>query len=159
MTIHDFDMARFLAQSEIVEMCAFGSCLLSDVFKKYEDIDTACIQLKFANSCLGIIDNSRRAVYGYDQRVEVFGSEGSLSVNHLKENNVEIYLHNALYHAPLQNFFLNRYEKAFVEEVKAFFKSVATNARTEVDGHDGLQALKCAIAAKKSHLNGQIVKL
>ena len=159
MSIHDFDMARFLMGSEVTEVYAEGSVLIHSDFAECNDVDTAVIQLRFASGALGVINNSRQAVYGYDQRVEVFGSEGTLlthnqrqhAVIHLNKN--ETQLSNPLY------FFLERYEAAYLAEMKAFYEAWYYQQPSPVSGWDGLQALRIAVAAKQSLLTHQPVKI
>ncbi|CEG57078.1 inositol 2-dehydrogenase [Legionella fallonii] len=150
MTIHDFDMARFLTQSEVVEVFATGSVLINPDFEALHDIDTAIIQLRFANGALGVIDNSRQAVYGYDQRIEVFGNEGMLvAANHLKHS-VTRYSNTTTEQANPEYFFLERYQQAFVAELGSFYDAWLHNKPSPVSGKDGLQALRIAHAAKQS---------
>ena len=159
MSIHDFDMARFLASSEVVEVFATGSCLVNSAFAKYNDIDTAMIQLKFANGALGVIDNSRQAVYGYDQRVEVFSNNACLKAKNQTEDNVQHYGRDYLSSSTLKNFFLERYKEAYINQFKTFFNSINNKGPSVVSGFDGLQAVKIAIAAKKSFETKSPVKL
>ena len=159
MAIHDFDMARFLMGSDVTEVYATGSVLINQDFAECNDVDTAVIQLRFANGALGVIDNSRKAVYGYDQRVEVFGSEGSLlaknqtqhAVTHLNQN--ETQSSNPLY------FFLERYQAAYVAELEAFYDAWLHQKSSPVSGNDGLQALRMATAAKKSLQMNQPIRV
>jgi myo-inositol 2-dehydrogenase/D-chiro-inositol 1-dehydrogenase len=150
MTIHDFDMARYLAQSEVVEVYAMGAVLINPDFEKFNDIDTAIIQLRFANGTLASIDNSRQAIYGYDQRIEVFGSEGMLQANNLLEHSVSCLNANNSTSAKPQYFFLERYQQAFVEEMKAFCEAWLNSMPSPVSGNDALQALRIAKAANQS---------
>lgn len=153
MAIHDFDMARFIMNSEITEVYAAGANLINPDFAEYNDIDTAVIQLRFANGALGVIDNSRQAVYGYDQRVEIFGSEGMLIANHRTENNVTHYQRKQTQSSNPLYFFLERYENAYLTEMRSFYEAWNNLEPSPVNGHDGLQALRIANAAKKSLQN------
>ncbi|KTD75141.1 myo-inositol-2-dehydrogenase [Legionella waltersii] len=150
MTIHDFDMARYLAQSEVVEVYAMGAVLINPEFENLNDIDTAIIQLRFMNGTMATIDNSRQAVYGYDQRIEVFGSEGMLQANNIHEHSVSCLNANNSYSAKPQYFFLERYQQAFVEEIKAFCEAWKNSLPSPVSGNDALQALRIANAANQS---------
>ena len=124
MTIHDFDMARFLCGSEVTEVHAYGAVLVDPEIGKAGDIDTAVISLKFANGALGIIENSRKAVYGYDQRVEVFGAKGTaLADNNTPTSMVVINESGTIRDKPLY-FFLERYKNAFVAEMQAFVDAI-----------------------------------
>ncbi|HAU1150393.1 TPA: inositol 2-dehydrogenase [Legionella pneumophila] len=150
MSIHDFDMARFLMQSEVVEVYATGAVLINPDFEQFDDVDTAIIQLRFANGAFGVIDNSRQAIYGYDQRVEVFGSGGMLLAENQLEHTVSRYSANATDSAKPQYFFLERYHQAYLTELNAFYSAWNDNQTSPVSGLDGLQALRIAKAAKQS---------
>jgi myo-inositol 2-dehydrogenase/D-chiro-inositol 1-dehydrogenase len=150
MAIHDFDMARYLTGSEVVEVCAKGAVLVDPVFSQMGDIDTAIITLKFANGALGVIDNSRKAVYGYDQRVELFGSEGCVSISNDFENNAEWSTSDGVFRDKPKLFFLERYNDAYIDEMNQFVESLLNNMDVLVSGNDGLQAELIAGAAKKS---------
>lgn len=159
MTIHDFDMARYLAQSEVVEVYASGAVLVNSEFEKFDDIDTAIIQLKFSNGALAAIDNSRQALYGYDQRIEVFGSKGMLQANNQMENSVSCFTEGHTSSAKPQYFFLERYQQAFVAELRAFYDAWISNSSSPVSGYDALQALRIAKAANQSLKTGLPVTL
>lgn len=152
MSIHDFDMARFLTQSEVVEVYATGSVLINPDFEALNDVDTAIIQMRFANGALGVIDNSRQAVYGYDQRIEVFGNEGMLLANNQLKHAVVHYSNNVTEQANPEYFFLERYQQAFRSELNSFYDSWLHNQPSPVSGRDGLQAWRIAQAAKQSLL-------
>ncbi len=159
MTIHDFDMARFLSGSEVTEVHAYGAVLIDPEIGKAGDIDTAVISLKFANGALGIIENSRKAVYGYDQRVEVFGSKGTaLADNNTPTSMVVLNESGTIRDKPLY-FFLERYEKAFVAEMQSFIDAIRDDKPTKVSGNDGLAPVLIAIAAKESLKTGKPVKV
>ncbi len=159
MTIHDFDMARFQAGSEVEEVYAAGAVLVDPEIGKAGDVDTAVITLKFANGALGIIDNSRKAVYGYDQRVEVFGSGGCAATENDTPSQVRLSDGNGVHADKPLYFFLERYRDAFVAEIKAFFKAIAEGNETPVTGHDGLMDLVVGLAAKKSLAEHRPVKI
>lgn len=159
MTIHDFDMARFLMSSEIVEVYASGSVLINPDFETYNDVDTAIVQMRFANGALAVIDNSRQAVYGYDQRVEVFGTTGMLLANNQLENTVKHYSKAGTQEANPLHFFLERYEQAYLAELKSFYDSWLHKKPASVTGEDGLQALRIANAANQSMRTNQPVKI
>ena len=150
MTIHDFDMARFITQSEVVEVYATGSVLINPDFEALHDVDTAIIQMRFANGALGVIDNSRQAVYGYDQRIEVFGNEGMLLANNQLKHSVIHYANAFTEQANPEYFFLERYHQAFRAELRSFYDAWLHNQPSPVSGKDGLQALRIAQAAKQS---------
>ena len=154
MTIHDFDMVRYLSGSEVVEVSTFGACLVNPEIEKAGDVDTCIINLRFANGALGVIDNSRQAVYGYDQRVEVFGSKGMIAAENETANNTTWYTAEGVTKEKPLWFFLERYNDAFIQEEADFVEACLTGKDTPVGSFDGLQPVKIAIAAKKSWLQG-----
>jgi myo-inositol 2-dehydrogenase/D-chiro-inositol 1-dehydrogenase len=159
MTIHDFDMARYLF-GEVDEIYAAGAVLVNPEIGKAGDIDTAMITLKFANGAIGSIDNSRKAVYGYDQRVEAFGSKGSASNINLYPDAVVISNAETVRQASLPlNFFLERYMGSYVRELQEFVTAVQEDRDVPVDGYDGRVPVVMAMAAKKSYLENRPVKL
>ncbi|MHC1787683.1 MAG: inositol 2-dehydrogenase [Christensenellales bacterium] len=150
MTIHDFDMVRYLTGSEVTEVSVFGAGLVNPDIIKEGDVDTCIIMLRFKNGALGVIDNSRQAVYGYDQRIEVFGSKGCITADNEKANNTVLYTADAVTSEKPLWFFLERYNEAFVEEARGFVDACLGGGETLVGAFDGLQPVKIAIAAKKS---------
>ncbi len=154
MTIHDFDMVRYLSGSEVVEVSTFGACLVNPEIAEAGDVDTCIINLRFANGALGVIDNSRQAVYGYDQRVEVFGSKGMIAAENETANNTTWYTAEGVSKEKPLWFFLERYNDAFIQEEADFVEACLTGKDTPVGSFDGLQPVKIAIAAKKSWLEG-----
>lgn len=159
MAIHDFDMARYLANSEVVEVFASGANLIEPYIRTSGDIDTAITTLKFANGALGVIDNSRQAVYGYDQRVEVFGEKGKLICENDRPTSVELSTNQTVYKDKLKNFFMERYADAYHLETRSFIKAILENTPLVCDGNDGFQAELIARAAKQSFEEGIPVKL
>lgn len=150
MMIHDFDMARFLAGSEVEEVSAVGSVLVDPAIGEAGDVDTAVVTLRFANGAIGIIDNSRKAVYGYDQRVEVFGSEGAaLNANDTPSTAV-FYGAEGTMSESCYKVMWDRYTNAFVSEMQAFAEAVSKDLETPVTGMDGLYPVLMAAAAVKS---------
>lgn len=159
MTIHDFDMARFLF-GEVDEIYATGGVMVDSAIGDAGDIDTAIIMLKFANGAIGTIDNSRQAVYGYDQRVEVFGSEGSANNANLYPDAVTISNSETVKRASLPlNFFLERYMASYQLELQAFVDAIANDKPVPVTGIDGRVPVVMALAAKKSLIENRPVKL
>lgn len=156
MTIHDFDMVRYLSGSEVEEVSAFGACLVNPEIGKAGDVDTCIITLKFANGALGVIDNSRQAVYGYDQRIEVFGSKGCITADNETPNNTTLYTKEAVTKEKPLWFFLERYNDAFNVEECAFIDSCLNDKDTVVGAFDGLQPVLIAIAAKESCEKGGV---
>ncbi len=160
MTIHDFDMVRYLSGSEVEEVSTFGACLVDPEIGKAGDVDTCIINLRFRNGALGVIDNSRQAVYGYDQRIEVFGSKGMISAENETPNNTTYYTADGVYREKPLWFFLERYNDAFIQEETEFVKACLEDTETPVGSFDGLQPVRIAIAAKKSwELGGVPVKV
>ncbi|HNP93753.1 MAG TPA: inositol 2-dehydrogenase [Rectinema sp.] len=159
MTIHDFDMARFQAKSEVEEVYAQGAVLIDPEIGKAGDVDTAIIMLKFTNGALGVIDNSRKAVYGYDQRVEVFGSAGAAAAENDTPSQVRLSDTSGVHADKPLYFFLERYKDAYIEEMKAFFKAIKEGTETPVTGQDGLMDLAIGLAAKKSLAEHRPVKI
>ncbi|TXT42637.1 MAG: myo-inositol 2-dehydrogenase, partial [Spirochaetes bacterium] len=159
MTIHDFDMARFQAGSEVTEVYAKGAVLVDPAIGAAGDVDTALITLTFANGALGIIDNSRKAVYGYDQRVEVFGSKGAAVAENDHPSTVKLLNETRVSGDKPLYFFLERYKEAFIAEIRAFMDAVAKDAPVPVSGEDGLADLIVGLAAKKSLAEGRPVKI
>jgi myo-inositol 2-dehydrogenase/D-chiro-inositol 1-dehydrogenase len=156
MTIHDFDMVRYLSGSEVEEVSAVGACLVNPEIGKAGDVDTCIITLKFANGALGVIDNSRQAVYGYDQRIEVFGSKGCITADNETPNNTTLYTADAVTKEKPLWFFLERYNDAFITEECAFVESCLNGTDTVVGAFDGLQPVLIAIAAKESCEKGGV---
>ena len=159
MTIHDFDMARYLLGSEVVELYASANVLVSPVFQKYEDWDTAVVTLKFANGAIGAIDNSRKAVYGYDQRVEVFGSKGMIAIDN-NTPDTHVYLDSEGAHSALPlNFFMDRYTESYRREMEAFVDSIRNKTPVPVTAFDCLMAVTMGIAAGISAKENRPVRL
>ena len=159
MTIHDFDMVRYLSGSDVTEVFAAGTVLTDPAYADYDDVDTAIITLKFENGAIGVIDNCRQAPYGYDQRVEVLCEKGAVQDNNHLINEAYISTADSVESAKPTYFFLERYNDAFVEETKAFVDAVLNDAEIPVGGKDGLEPVRIAIAAKKSLMEGRPVKL
>lgn len=159
MMIHDFDMARFLAGSEVTEVTAYGSVLVDPAIGEAGDVDTAVVMLKFENGAIGVIDNSRKAVYGYDQRVEVFGSNGAAINANDTPNTAVYYGADGTVSGTCYKVMWDRYTGAFVSEMKAFADAVINDHETPVTGMDGLYPVLMAVAAGKSLKEGRPVKI
>ncbi|MXQ55226.1 inositol 2-dehydrogenase [Shimazuella alba] len=159
MSIHDFDMARFLIGSEVVEVYVQGAALIDPVFSKYDDVDTAIISLKFASGALGVIDNSRKAIYGYDQRVEILGSKGSVRIDNDYPNTAQLLTSTGVYQDKPKFFFLERYREAYREELRQFISAILDKQAVPVDGFDALQAEVIAHAAKQSLQEGKPISI
>lgn len=159
MTIHDFDMARFLAGSDVTEVYASATCLVDPAIGEAGDVDTAIINLKFENGALGVIDNSRRAAYGYDQRIEVFGSLGAAMASNDTPTNVTVMNGDGVTTDKPLYFFLERYMQSFRDEMIQFVDAVLSDKPTPTTGTDGLNSILVALAAKKSVKEGRPVKI
>ncbi|MGE4549427.1 MAG: inositol 2-dehydrogenase [Intestinibacillus sp.] len=159
MMIHDFDMIRFLAGSEVTEVYAKGAVLVDPEIGAAGDVDTALVTLTFANGAIGVIDNSRQAVYGYDQRIEVFGSKGAVQDENDIPNTVVISNADCTSYGTAYKVMWDRYTRAFVDEMKAFADAVVNDKETPVTGLDGLYPVLMAAAAQKSLAEGRPVKI
>ena len=159
MMIHDFDMARFLAGDEVEEVYAQGSVLVDPEIGKAGDVDTAVVTLKFKSGTIATIDNSRRAVYGYDQRVEVFGSKVVAFNGNDIPNTAHFADANGTVGGTAYQVMWDRYEQAFVNEMNAFAKAIKEGTETPVTGEDGLYPVEMAAAATKSLKEGRPVKI
>lgn len=151
MTIHDFDMARFLIGSEIEEVYTMAGIMVDPAIGEAGDVDTAVIALRFANGTIGTIDNSRRAVYGYDQRVEVFGSAGMIATGNNYPNTGTLSTANAVSRDLPANFFLDRYTDSYVAELQAFVDAVLEDRPVPVTGADGRVPVVLGLAARQSY--------
>ena len=150
MTIHDFDMARFLAGCDAEEVYAYAANLVDPAIGEAGDIDTAIISMKMKNGALCVIDNCRRASYGYDQRAEVFGSKGMVAVENDSTSNAKIATADGVkYEKPLF-FFLERYMDAYGKEVAAFVNAIENNTEAPLGVEDGLKPVLMGLAAQKS---------
>lgn len=159
MTIHDFDMVRYLSGSDVEEVYANGTCLVNPAIKDEGDIDTAIITMKLTNGALAVIDNSRKADYGYDQRAEVFGSKGQVAVTNDTGSTAVISTNAGVTGEKPLYFFLERYMASFSKEVSLFVQACLNDTAVPVDINDGLQPVLIAKAAKKSLDEGRPVKL
>lgn len=150
MTIHDFDMVRYLTASDVVEVSAYGDALVNPAIKDVGDIDTAIITLKLKNGALAVIDNSRRAAYGYDQRAEVFGSKGQVAVTNDSASTAVVSTEDGVTGEKPLYFFLERYIASFSKEVSLFVQAILNDTDVPVNINDGLQPVLIAKAAQKS---------
>ena len=150
MTIHDFDMIRYLTDKEIVEVYAKGDALINPEIAKAGDIDTAIINLTFEDGSMAVIDNCRKAVYGYDQRVEVFGSKGMVQSKNKFDKYTLTYSENGVTSALPQHFFLERYADAYKKEINHFIDCIRHKKTPDVSGFDGLMSLVLGLCAKES---------
>jgi myo-inositol 2-dehydrogenase/D-chiro-inositol 1-dehydrogenase len=159
MTIHDFDMARYLAGKEVTEIYAGGGARIDPEIGKVGDLDTVLIMLKFEDGTLGTIDNSEKATYGYDQRVEVFGSKGAVHINNNYPNAAIISDGASIRHDLPLYFFVERYTESYIAEVQAFAQAVLYDTPTQVTGLDGRAPVLMGLAAKLSIDENRPVKI
>ncbi|EKT55668.1 inositol 2-dehydrogenase [Providencia sneebia] len=159
MTIHDFDMARFMIGEEPCSVFAQGSNVVDPAIGQAGDIDTAFIILKFPSGAMATISNSRRSGYGYDQRIELHGEKGLLTAGNIKENSVELLSEVGCLSAKPEYFFLQRYNEAYKAEWEHFVDILAGRATSETTGTDGELALYLADKALESLKTGKEVKL
>lgn len=159
MTIHDFDMARFLLKEEPLFVSAHASVLVDKTIGELGDFDSASIILETASGRQCLISNSRRATYGYDQRIEVHGSEGMVAAENQRPVSIEIANKDGYTRPPLHDFFMTRYLDAYANEIAAFIEAVTSGKPVSPSGEDGLIALMIADAARESVKSRQAVRL
>jgi len=159
MTIHDFDMARWLLGEEPVEVSAAASVLVDGMFKAYDDVDSAFVTLRTAKGRLCVISNSRRAAYGYDQRIEVHCSKGMVCAGNERDDLVEVWDGGGLHGSKVKNFFLERYMAAYRRELDHFLDVIEKGTQPLVSAADGVRALELADAALTSLREGRTVKI
>lgn len=159
MAIHDFDMARFLLADEVVEVYAAGAVLVDPAIGALGDVDTAVTTLRFAGGALGAIDNSRQAIYGYDQRVEVFGSGGSVVVDNPLPHTARLSDRNGTWQTRPHHFFIERYTEAYIAEMQAFVDALRSGTPPPVSGADGRAPVVVALAAQRSCVEGRPVRV
>ncbi len=159
MTIHDFDMARFLLASDAVEIYTQAGVMVDPAIGAAGDVDTLVLLMRFANGAIATIDNSRKAVYGYDQRVEVFGSKGAIATQNNYPNNAILSTANSIHRDLPLHFFMERYTDSFVAEMKAFVKAVLHDEPTPVSGIDGRIPVVMGLAARKSYIEHRPVHI
>ncbi len=157
--IHDFDTVRFLSGSEIEEVYAVGGVLIDPEIGAAGDIDTAVVTLKLASGALAVIDNSRQAVYGYDQRFEVFGSAGSVAVDNTTPSTRVVSTTRGVVGSKPHDGFVNRYREAFVGELTTFLAAVRGEAPVTAGAEDALAAVRAACAARESFEQHRPVQL
>ncbi|MCL2631056.1 MAG: inositol 2-dehydrogenase [Firmicutes bacterium] len=159
MTIHDFDMVRYIAGCEVDEVYAMGGVTVDPAIGTAGDIDTAIITLRLENGALAVIDNCRRASYGYDQRLEAFGSLGQVSVGNDTASTAVISNKDGVIAEKPLHFFLERYMQAYVSEVSEFIDAVQNNKEVSVSIMDGLMPVAIGLAGKRSLAENRPVKV
>ena len=159
MMIHDFDMCRYLMGEEVVEVYATGTTLIDPKIGEAGDVDTAVVTLTYESGAYCVIDNSRQAVYGYDQRVEVFGTEGCVVVDNREPYSATFFKRGQVQRDPLHYFFLERYKDAYLEETREFIKCVQEGTTPSVTGIDGKLPIIIGLAANQSLKEHRPVKI
>ena len=159
MTIHDFDMVRYLLDSEVEEVYAQGAVLVDKRIGEEGDIDTAIITMKMENGALAVIDNSRQAAYGYDQRAEVFGSKGQVAAYNDTTSTAELSNADGVTKEKPLFFFLERYMQAYAQEMREFIEAITEDKDVPVGAIDGLKPVLIGLAAKKSIEENRPVKI
>ena len=159
MTIHDFDMARYISGKQVKEVFAKGAVMVDPEIGKAGDIDTAVITLTFEDDTMAVIDNCRKAVYGYDQRLEVFGSKGMAQAENNFPNNHKLYTETGVSGDLPLHFFLERYDASYNQEIREFIDVLVSGGEMPVDGKDGLLSIAIGLAAKKSVEENRPVKI
>lgn len=159
MMIHDFDIARWVLDEPIETVYAVGSCLVDKAIGKAGDVDTASVTLTTASGKIALITNSRRAVYGYDQRIEAFGSKGMLQAMNNTDTNLVFSGDNGVISEQPQHFFLERYQDAYRIELEDFVQALQQGTKPLADHHDGVASLQLAEAANASLKTGAAVKV
>lgn len=157
--IHDMDMLRFLIGDEVEEVYALGAVNINPEIAKYNDVDTSVISLRFKNGVIGTIDNSRQAVYGYDQRCEVLGSGGSVHINNNYNNSAVISDATAVKRDLPLHFFMDRYTDSFITEMEEFCDAILHDKPVTCTGLDGRAPVVIALACKRSYLEKRPVKV
>jgi myo-inositol 2-dehydrogenase / D-chiro-inositol 1-dehydrogenase len=158
MTVHDFDMARYVVGSEVVEVTAAGAVRIEPELEEIGDVDTAVTMLRHENDCLTVIDNSRQASYGYDQRVEVLGAKGLAGSDNPRTTTAFTWDGSGTRAATLPYFFIERYRESYLRQWEAFIASVASGTPPPTSGADGRAALVLGLAAKRSLLEHRTVQ-
>ena len=159
MTIHDFDMARYLLDSEVTEVYAQGAVLVDKRIGEEGDVDTAIITLKMENGALAVIDNSRQAAYGYDQRAEVFGTKGQVAAYNDTVSTAEVTNADGVIKEKPLFFFLERYMQAYAQEMREFIEAIVNDTDVPVGAVDGLKPVLIANKKKKSVEENRPVKI
>jgi myo-inositol 2-dehydrogenase / D-chiro-inositol 1-dehydrogenase len=159
MAIHDFDMARYIMGKEVTEVFSKGLVLVDNAVADAGDIDTALTTLTFEDGTYAVIDNSRKAIYGYDQRLEIFGSGGMIQVENNLHNRNIVYDESGIHQALPLDFFMDRYTRSYIKEMELFIDALVNDTPMPANGADALEATRIAFAAKLSMQTGKPVKL
>lgn len=158
-TVHDFDIARYVMHDEIEEVFVEANSLVSEEIKKLGDVDTTMICLKFKSGAVGSINNSRKAEYGFDQRIEVFGSKGAVSTLNIPQSHVEYKDKDGVHTDRFLYFFPERYPESFLNEIKYFVEAVRNDTDVPVSGLDAKISVLLSMAAKESYNTNKPIKI
>lgn len=159
MAIHDFDMARYISGQEVKEVFTSATVKVDEEIGKAGDFDTAVSNLIFEDDSIAVIDNSRKAVYGYDQRLEVFGSKGMAIADNNFPNSHKLYTREGISGDLPLHFFLERYQQSYINEMKAFTEAIRNNDEMPVSSRDGLMSMAVGLAATLSAQEKRVVKI
>jgi myo-inositol 2-dehydrogenase/D-chiro-inositol 1-dehydrogenase len=159
MTIHDFDIARFLLGEEPVSVSAHAAVLVDEKIGEAGDYDSVSVILETKSGRQALISNSRRATYGYDQRIEAHGSKGMVAAENQRPVSIEVASDKGYIRPPLHDFFMTRYTEAYANEIAAFIAALAGGTKPTPGGADGLAALRLADAAVQSAKEGRTIRL
>ena len=159
MTIHDFDMARYISGKKVKEVFARAAVKVDPEIGQAGDVDTAVITLTFEDDSMAVIDNCRKAAYGYDQRLEVFGSKGMAQAENNFPNNHKLYTETGVSGDLPLHFFLERYDASYNQEIREFIDALVSGSAMPVDGEDGLISIAMGLAAKKSIQENRPVRM
>jgi myo-inositol 2-dehydrogenase/D-chiro-inositol 1-dehydrogenase len=159
MAIHDFDMARYIMNKKVVEVFAKGLVMVDPAVGEAGDIDTALTTLTFEDGTYAVIDNSRKAVYGYDQRFEVFGNGGMIQVENKQHNRNILFNESGIHESLPLDFFMDRYANSYMNEMKIFIDTLVNDTPVAVGVDDAVEASRIAVAAKMSMEEGRPVRL
>jgi myo-inositol 2-dehydrogenase/D-chiro-inositol 1-dehydrogenase len=159
MTIHDFDMARYISGKQVKEVYAKAAVKVDPEIGEAGDVDTAVITLTFEDDSMAVIDNCRKAAYGYDQRLEVFGSKGMAQAENNFPNNHKLFTEEGVSGDLPLYFFLERYDASYNQEIREFVDALVSDGPMPVDGEDGLVSIALGLAAKKSLVENRPVQM
>ena len=153
--VHEFDLGRWMMNDEVAEVHAYGAVLVCPELAKYDDIDTALVNMKFARGALGAVENYMQAGYGYDVRTEIVGSKGTIMTGYLQQS-AEVVLTANGARTDVVDHFLVRFREGYLNEMRDFVETILADGEPKVDGFDGRQAVAVAAAAERSYRQGGV---
>ncbi|MDG2396285.1 MAG: inositol 2-dehydrogenase [Flavobacteriaceae bacterium] len=159
MAIHDFDLARFILNDEVISVYATGKVFGNPEISKLGDIDTAVTTINFKNGTMAVIDNCRKISYGYDQRIEILGSKGVCGSNNKLNNDHYLFNSKGSHYDLPKGFFIDRYQDSYFNEIKSFINSIQNKTKPLITGYDGLISVAIGLAAKKSITEKRVVDI